>query len=93
MTMHHTQLRIRISGDSQRSLRLLLEELAESCRVMVKAIAPIHKRPDRSLDTVSTLDIELSGPLEAVQCWLKQLGNYPLTIRGRGYPDGDGWYC
>lgn len=104
MTTPQTQLRLRIYGSPQISVKALLEDLAESCRVVVRAM--VEDRPFRanaqngqpttfsisSLAQFTALEIELSGPLNAVQCWLKQLQKYPITIQGKGHADGDSWH-
>lgn len=104
MTTPQTQLRLRIYGSPQLSVKSLLEDLAESCRVVVRAMvedqpfggnAPMGQPAAfsvRSLAQSTALEIELSGPLSAVQCWLKQLQKYPITIQGKGHSDGDSWH-
>jgi hypothetical protein len=95
MTTSHTQLRLRIYGSPQISVKALLEDLAESCRVVVRAIAQNGQSTTFSISSLAqstTLEIELSGPLNAVQCWLKQLQKYPVTIQGKGHADGDSWH-
>jgi hypothetical protein len=95
MTTPQTQLRLRIYGSPQVSVNALLEDLAESCRVVVRAIAQ-NGQPTTfsvaSLAQSTALEIELSGPLNAVQCWLKQLQKYPIIIQGKGHTDGDSWH-
>ncbi|MBD2108296.1 hypothetical protein [Nodosilinea sp. FACHB-13] len=95
MTTPQTQLRLRIYGSPQISVKTLLEELAESCRVVVRAIALTGQPTTLSISSSAqstALEVELSGPLNAVQCWLSQLQKYPLVIQGKGNPDGDGWH-
>ncbi len=95
MTTPQTQLRLRIYGSSQISVNALLEDLAESCRVVVRAIAQNGQPTTFSVSSLAqstALEIELSGPLNAVQCWLKQLQKYPITIQGKGHVDGDSWH-
>jgi hypothetical protein len=95
MTTHQTQLRLRVYSSPHMPVRSLLEELAKNCRVVMKAIA-LNGSPtviSVGSSTQSTaLEIELSGPLDAIQCWLGKLGDYPFTIQGKANPDGDGWY-
>lgn len=96
MTTPQTQLRLRIYGSPQLSVKSLLEDLAESCRVVVRAIAQngqVTTFSVNSLTQSTALEVELSGPLSAVQCWLSQLQKYPLTIQGKGHADGDDWHC
>ncbi|HZG38865.1 MAG TPA: hypothetical protein VEZ50_09315, partial [Nodosilinea sp.] len=88
MTTPQTQIRLRIYGSPQLSVKSLLEDLAESCRVVVRAIAQNGQPTTFSVSSLAqstTLEIELSGPLNAVQCWLKQLQKYPITIQGKGH--------
>jgi len=95
MTPPQIQLRLRIYGSPQISVKALLEDLAESCRVVVRAIAQSGQPTTFSVSSLTqstTLEIELSGPLNAVQCWLKQLQKYPITIQGKGHADGDSWH-
>jgi hypothetical protein len=95
MTTPQTQLRLRIYGSPQLSVKSLLEDLAESCRVVVRAIAQNGQPTTLSVSSLgqsTALEIELSGPLNAVQCWLKQLQKYPITIQGKGHADGDSWH-
>ncbi|MFQ4136933.1 hypothetical protein PGN35_011495 [Nodosilinea sp. PGN35] len=96
MTTPQTQLRLRIYGSPQVSVKSLLEDLAESCRVVVRAIAQNGQPTTFSVSSLAqstTLEIELSGPLNAVQCWLQQLQKYPITIQGKGHANGDSWHC
>ncbi|MBE9160445.1 hypothetical protein IQ265_27015 [Nodosilinea sp. LEGE 06152] len=95
MTTPQTQLRLRIYGSPQLSVKSLLEDLAESCRVVVRAIAQNGQPTTFSVSSLAqptALEIELSGPLNAVQCWLKQLQKYPITIQGKGHASGDSWH-
>ncbi|PSR12947.1 hypothetical protein C8255_25920 [filamentous cyanobacterium CCP3] len=95
MTTPQTQLRLRIYGSPQVSVKSLLEDLAESCRVVVQAIAQNGQFTTFSVNSLAqstALEIELSGPINAVQCWLKQLQKYPITIQGKGHADGDSWH-
>lgn len=95
MTIPQTQLRLRIYGSPQVSIKSLLEDLAESCRVVVRAIAQNGESTSFSVSSLAqstALEIELSGPLNAVQCWLKQLQKYPIIIQGKGQADGDSWH-
>ena len=95
MTTSQTQLRLRIYSSSQVSVTELIEDLAESCRVVVRAIARNGQLTTFSVSSLSqspVVEVELSGPLHAVQCWLKQLQKYPITIQGKGHVNGDSWY-
>ncbi|WP_035984452.1 hypothetical protein [Leptolyngbya sp. KIOST-1] len=95
MTTPQTQLRLRIYGSPQVSVKSLLEDLAESCRVVVRAIAQNGQPTTFSVSSLAqstALEIELSGPLNAVQCWLQQLQKYPITIQGKGHANGDSWH-
>ncbi|MBW4459032.1 MAG: hypothetical protein KME47_02145 [Nodosilinea sp. WJT8-NPBG4] len=95
MTTSQTQLRLRIYASPQLSVKTLLEDLATSCRVVVRAIALNGQPTTLSISSSAqstALEVELSGPLNAVQCWLSQLQKYPLVIQGKGNPDGDGWH-
>jgi hypothetical protein len=95
MTTPQTQLRLRIYGSPQISVKALLEDLAESCRVVVRAIAQNGQPTTFSVSSLAqstALEIELSGPLNAVQCWLQQLQKHPITIQGKGHADGDSWH-
>lgn len=95
MTTPQTQLRLRLYGSPQISVKSLVEELAESCRVVVRAIAQSGQSTAFSIHSSAqstALEIELSGPLSAVQCWLKQLQKYPITVQGKGHANGDSWH-
>lgn len=103
MATHQIQLRLRVFGSPQISVRSLLAELAESCRVVVRAVG-LKAQADQSSSTGSpafavpplsptnALDVELQGPISAIQCLLSQLQNHPVTIQGKGNPDSDGWH-
>jgi hypothetical protein len=95
MTTNQIQLRLRVYGSPQLSLQTLLQDLAESCRVVVRAIAQGEPPATFSVSTSvqsAALDVELSGPINAVQCWLSQLQRHPITIQGKGHASGDGWH-
>lgn len=95
MTPPPIHLRLRLYGSPQLSLPSLVEELAESCRVVVEAIAQGDSAASFAVHQITRtdpLDIELSGPLNAVQCWLRQLERHPITIQGKGHCHGDGWH-
>jgi hypothetical protein len=46
----------------------------------------------RQLTWTDSLDVELSGPVNAVQCWLRQLEGHSIIIQGKGHCHGDGWH-
>ncbi|PSN10026.1 hypothetical protein C7293_29590 [filamentous cyanobacterium CCT1] len=74
MTTSQTQLRLRIYGSPQVSVKSLLEDLAESCRVVIRAMAQSGQPNTLSVSSLAqstALEIEPSGPLNVVQCWLK----------------------
>ena len=96
MTSPPIYLRLRLYGSSQLSLPSLVEELADSCRVVIQSISSRQERAAsftvRQLTRTDPLDVELSGPVNAVQCWLRQLEGHSIIIQGKGHCHGDGWH-
>lgn len=96
MTSPPIHLRLRLYSSSHLSLPSLVEELADSCRVAIQSISRQEGAASfavRQLTRTDPLDVELSGPIQAVQCWLQQLEGHAITIQGKGHCHGDGWYC
>ena len=93
MTSPPIHLRLRLYSSSHLSLPSLVEELADSCRVVIQSISRQEGAASfavRQLTRTDPLDVELSGPIHAVQCWLQQLERHAITIRGKGHCHGDG---
>jgi|688.fasta_scaffold94628_2 hypothetical protein len=95
MTSPPIHLRLRLYGSSQLSLPSLVAELADSCRVAVQSVSQANRVAGfalRQLTWTDSLDVELSGPVNAVQCWLRQLEGHSIIIQGKGHCHGDGWH-
>ncbi len=86
MTPSQTQLQLRIYADPSLAVQALLLDLANRCRVVVRS------RICQRLPQPTALEVELQGPISALQCLLQQLQRYPVRIQGKGHAGGDSWH-
>lgn len=90
MTTPETRLRLRVWFPPDLAIRGILAELQASCQVLIQGTQPLQTAA--AVLDAAVWDLELSGPLNAINCLLTQLQKHPITIKGKANPDGDSWH-